>query len=222
MHVQKTPNRTYSPVFLQRFMTTSALKESFIPCLVVVFVLSLITGCQESDEQILRREFSLSSTVKLLSIKSYPEKPGFFGREGLDITASFQFDPAEFEKFLKNVQQDQTWKPMPPDREFLIKMTGIRAHLKGVEKLSEVTGKPVPPLGSIYNPTEDQLYERWVPNLPLDVKDGIYQCKTAGDDLLHSSRKVPCSEKAGDLNDFMFAVLDTEQRVLRIKVHTRY
>lgn len=203
-------------------MTTCSLKEWFIPCFVVVFVVVLITGCHESDEQILRREFGLPSTVKLMAIKSYPEKPGFFGREGLDITASFQFEPAEFEKFLKNVKRDQTWKPMPPDREFLIKMTGIRAHMKGLEKWAEVTGKPVPPLGSVYNPTEDQLYDGWVKRLPLDVKNGLYQCKTAGDNLLHSYSKVPCSEKSGDLNDFMFAVLDTKERVLRVKVHTRY
>ncbi len=203
-------------------MTTCALKGWFISCFAVVLSVSLITGCQESDEQVLRREFDLPSTVKLLAIKSSPEKPGFFGREGLDITAAFQFDPADFEKFLKNVQRDQTWKPMPPDREFLIRMTGIRAAMKGVEKWAEVTGKPVPPLGSVYNPTEDQLYERWVKRLPLDVKDGLYQCKTAGDNLLHSWKKVPCSEKSVDLNDFIFAVLDTEQKVLRIKLHTRY
>lgn len=80
----------------------------------------------------------------------------------------------------------------------------------------------MPPLGSVYNPTEDQLSERWVPRLPLDVNNGLYQCKTAGDNVLHSWRKSPCSEKCGDLNDFIFAVLDIDNKVLRVKVHTRY
>ena len=111
---------------------------------------------------------------------------------------------------------------MPPDREFIIKMTGIRGQAKSVQKLAEVTGKPVPPRGSERNPTEEQLYEQWAQRLPLEVKRGLYQCKTAGDNILHSWKKGPCSEKSGDLNDFIFAVLDVDDKVLRVKVHTRY
>jgi hypothetical protein len=185
-------------------------------------LLSLLIGCQESDEQVLRREFGLTSQVKLLSIKSYPEKPGFFGREGLDITASFEFEPVEFEKYLKSIQKEGMWQPMPPDREFIVKLTGIRWHAKSVQKRAEITGNPAPPLGSERNPTEDQLYERWLKILPLEAKNGFYQCKTAGDNLLYSRKKAPCSEKSGDLNDFMFAVLDADRKVLRVKVRTMY
>jgi hypothetical protein len=35
-------------------------------------------------------------------------------------------------------------------------------------------------------------------------------------------RKVSCSEKLGDLNDFMLAVLDLDNKTLRVKVHTAY
>jgi len=203
-------------------MSTLPLTERFASYFLVLALISLTCGCQESDEQVLRREFGLPSTAKHQYIKSYPEKAGFFGREGLDITAAFQFEPADFEKYLQNAQRDAAWKPMPPDREFVTKMTGIRGHPRSVQKWAEVTGKPVPPPGSERNPTVEQLYEQWVARLPLDVKNGLYQCKTAGDNRLHSWKKVSCSEKSGDLNDFIFAVLDVEKKVLRVKVHTKY
>lgn len=94
-------------------------------------------------------------------------------------------------------------------RELVIKMTGIRFYIEALHNSSKIFGDPLPPPGSAYNPTEEQLYERWVKRLPLDVKKGLYQCKTAGNDIMHSY-KTPCSSKPGDLNDFMFAVLDFE------------
>lgn len=88
-------------------------------------------------------------------------------------------------------------------------MTGIRFYIEALHNSSKIFGDPLPPPSSAYNPTEEQLYERWVKRLPLDVKKGLYQCKTAGNDIMHSY-KTPCSSKHGDLIDFMFAVLDFE------------
>lgn len=83
----------------------------------------------------------------------------------------------------------------------------------------EIREQPVPEPGSIYNPTEEQLLEKWMSKLPVDVKNGFYRCLTAGDNLMYADQ-VSCLEKQGDLNDFMLAILDIDNQTLRVKVHT--
>ena len=102
-----------------------------------------------------------------------------------------------------------------------MRMLGIRSSVEARARSYAAQGEPAPPAGSIYNPTEEQLYDRLTGNLPLDVQHGLYQCRTAGNDIMHSV-KVPCSAVKGDLNDYMLAVLDFHGRVLRIRVQAKY
>jgi len=58
-------------------------------------------------------------------------------------------------------------------------------------------------------------------NFPRDTGNGVWACRTAGDDLMRA-RKKDCMERPGDLNDVMIAVLDLDRRTLRIRVTTAY
>jgi hypothetical protein len=188
-----------------------------------VIVLLALAACSylKSDEQLLRDEFKIPRTVVLDSMSVSPQEAGWFGREGLTIDAAFRFSDAQFEAYRRRAELNDQWKPMPPSWEFLMRMLGIRSHVEAVAKSYALQGKPTPPRGSVYNRTEDQLYDELTSRLPLDVEQGLYQCRTAGDDIMHSL-KVPCSARNGDLNDYMFAVLDFDSRVLRIRVHANY
>jgi hypothetical protein len=189
---------------------------------IMAIVTIIVTSCGlPSDEQVLRSEFGIPKTVKLAEIDVSPKEYGWFGREGLNITARFQFSDDQFADYLKNAQKDASWKPMPPSKEFLTKMLGLRRYTETLRRSHEMTGKELPPKGSIYNPTEDQLYDKNIKQLPLNVTSGIYNCKTAGDDLMYS-KKSPCESKEGDLNDYMFAVLDLETKELLVRVRTSY
>lgn len=190
-------------------------------CLIAFTIIGVSACMLQSDEEVLRKEFGLTSGVKLAEMDVSPKQSGWFGREGLTIHARFIFSDNQFADYLKAAEQNPQWKPMPPSKSFLMKMLGIRRHMKGVKLSYEMSGKELPPEGSIYNPTEDQIYDRQVKRLPLNVSRGLYQCKTAGDNLMHN-KKVPCDSKEGDLNDFMFAVLDLENKELHIRVHTSY
>jgi len=89
----------------------------------------------------------------------------------------------------------------------------LAAYRVRLEK--DPTWRPLPP------PAELLLRLPKAPKLPLDARDGVWACRTAGDDLMHA-RKSDCLDRPGDLNDFMFAVLDTDRRTLRVAVHTAY
>lgn len=177
-----------------------------------------LSSCTLSDEQVLRQQFELPAKVKLLVIESYPKS---LVREGLKIDATFEFSSRDFETYLDKVEQDGHWKPLPLSRSSLLKITGVRRVIEHRRRRAELEGETLPEPGSIYNPTEEQLLESWMENLPLDVKNGFYRCLTAGDNIMYE-RKVSCSEKPGNLNDFMLAVLDLDNKTLRVKVHTAY
>ncbi len=174
-----------------------------------------------SDEEVLRRTFDIPSDVKLSEMDVSPKEAGWFGREGLTIDARFQFTDKQFTEYSRNVETDPLWKPLPPSKAFLMRMLGVRRSVEGLKRSYEMRGEELPKEGSVYNPTAEQLYERGVKRLPLDVTDGWYQCKTAGDNLMYS-RKRPCDAKEGDLNDYMLAVLDVEKKQLRIRAQTKY
>lgn len=173
---------------------------------------------QDSDERVLRKEFALPATAKLFMIDSQPKS---LVREGLKIDATFEFTSTDFTIYLEQLKQDSYWKPLPLSRSFIIKITGIGRLLEYQKQRYELQGQSLPEPGSVYNPTEEQLLEAWMKKLPLDVKNGLYRCLTAGDNIMYAS-KIPCSQKPGDLNDFMLAVLDLDNKILRIKVHTAY
>jgi hypothetical protein len=196
------------------------LKNVLLRILVLLPFLAA-TGCMLSDEQILREEFHIPSSAKLVEIVSSPEQPGWFGREGLEITATFQFSDADFSVYKKAEKIDRTWLPTPPTKDFIFKITGIRSYRAGLQRSNEVLSEHFPEGTAFSVPSEDELYRDWKERLPLDISQGYYQCKTAGNDILHAT-KVLCSDRQGDLNDFMLAVIDEEQLELKVFVYTSY
>lgn len=184
----------------------------------LILIAGNLNSCSSSDEQVLRQEFELPAKAQLVMIESYPKS---LVREGLKIDAIFEFSSSDFDAYREKVEQDSHWKPLPLSRSFLMKITGVRRKVESLKRSYELRGEPIPEPGSIYNPTEEQLLGQWKENLPLDVKNGFYRCLTAGDNIMYAS-KVSCSQKPGDLNDFMLAVLDLDNKTLRVKVHTAY
>jgi hypothetical protein len=174
-----------------------------------------------SDEQILRGEFEIPVTAKLVEITSSPQTPGWFGREGLKIVAVFQFAPSDFQDYIEFTEVEGTWFPLPPSREFISKITGVKTSLEALRRSEELLAEEAPGLSARVLPSEEELLENWIDQLTLDSEFGKYQCRTAGDNLLNAP-KVPCRDRAGALNDFMLAVLDEEALKLRVFVHTSY
>jgi len=192
-----------------------------ISILLILVSLFCVSACRRSDEQILRDEFDIPVATELLEITSSPPNPGWFGREGLRITAVFQFAQAEFQDYVKAAEEEGTWAPLPPSREFITRITGVKSHLEALCRSEEILAEELPGRSARVLPTEEELLENWMEQLPFDTESGMYECKTAGDNLLNAV-KVPCRDRAGDLNDFMLAVLDEEALTLRVFVHTRY
>ena len=190
--------------------------------LLPILLAAAALGCESpSDEEILRRTFAVPRAARLVSLDVSPKTPGWFGREGLTIDAVFGFGPDELAAYRVRLGNDPTWRPLPPEKEFLLRMIGAARQVEGIRRTYENSGRPLPTPGSVYFPTVEQVWERWSKRLPLDAASGVWACRTAGDDLMRA-RKSDCSERPGDLNDFMFAVLDTDRRTLRVAVHTTY
>ena len=89
----------------------------------------------------------------------------------------------------------------------------LAAYRVRLEK--DPTWRPLPP------PAE--LLERLLKGLklPQGARNGVWACRTAGDDLMHA-RKSDCLARTGALNDAMFALLDFDRRTLRVAVKTDY
>ncbi|MEO0185976.1 MAG: hypothetical protein ABIL20_09285, partial [candidate division WOR-3 bacterium] len=83
------------------------------------------------------------------------------------------------------------------------------------------SGKELPEEGSVYNPTIEQVYEDALKSLDLPDTKGFYQCRTAGDDIMHKPKEIKMTLEK-DLIDFMMAILDIEKRQLIIRVRTKY
>ena len=205
---------------LQRRPRLTAERLTAPACLLLLAGLTWL-GCMKSDESVLRDEFDIPVDAILASMRATPETPGWFGREGLEIEAEFAFQPASLQTYRERAQSLAAWQPMPIPDEALMKMTGIRSYLRALEDSNRVLGEAVPSIPARPIPESQQLLESWKERLPLDVASGLWSCRTAGDNIMYA-KKVPCSSKAGDLNDFMLAVLDIDTRTLKVHVHTSY
>jgi len=182
----------------------------------------LLAAClRQSDESILRREFEVPATATLIQLEAFPKESGWFGREGLKIDAVFQLSDRDFDDYLGTARASEQWRELPIPKDFLMHLGAIasarRARLRGYE----LTGEQPPPEGSVYNPTEEQLFARFVQTLPLQAGPGWDQCRSAGDDILYHPKVIHLTLDH-DLNDFMLAVLDVEKKQLAIKVSTSY
>ncbi len=188
----------------------------------ISFLCFLMASCiNESDEAILRREFLIPATAKTIYYNVYPEKPGFFGREGLKIDIAFHFDEQSFQKYFDDAKRGSNWLELPIPEDFLMKMLGIKSTKEEIIRSYKESGKALPEEGSIYNPTIRQLFENSLKKLELPETKGLFQCRTAGDDIMHKKKEIKLSLEK-DLIDFILAILDTEKKQLIIKVRTKY
>jgi hypothetical protein len=136
-------------------------RTPFLLCTTVI-VLLIIIGCPlqtKSDEQVLREEFRIPESAELLRLKAFPEKADHFGREGLKIDAVFKFNSDDFQTYRSQAEKSGNWKQLPVPKDFLIKMGGLKFKRQYFKDL-----------------TEEQLYEQYIAQLPLDVENGLYQC----------------------------------------------
>jgi hypothetical protein len=63
----------------------------------------------------------------------------------------------------------------------------------------------------------------WFKNklVPLETVTGYYYCRTAGNDVLNATETKPCDE-VDNLNDIIFAILDSEKKELSVIVISGY
>ena len=192
--------------------------------LILLSVLLVATSCFRlpSDEKVLRRAFLIPDEVRLVNLKTPPRDNNWFGREGLEITATFAFEPELFERYRREATDSGRWKPMPIEREMVLKMLGVDSYRKALERMNEEYRQRGETKWVRDVPSEDEVLALWKPpRLPLDVERELFRCLTAGNNLMYA-KKHECADKAGDQNDFMLAVLDEDRRELRVKVHTSY
>jgi hypothetical protein len=166
-----------------------------------------------------RRQFHFPRAVSFQSFDSYPKTPGFFGREGLRITATLEFSKEQFEEFMAHLNDDDVWEPV----SYLNYSPSI-----GNEYSTEAlhwNGLPLPDsLKELFN----QL--GFEPK-GLDVQQGKYYCSvilTVRGESLESNPAAyhwnhvgrSCSElsEAEYPTILSFAVLDDEKRLIHIHI----
>jgi hypothetical protein len=89
-----------------------------IICCVVLVMLPAIVGCYKTDyrlqdEKTVRKQLHIPSEIQLISLDSNPKTAGFFGREGLRISAVLQFDKDQFDRYLSTIEDSAIWQPVP-------------------------------------------------------------------------------------------------------------
>jgi hypothetical protein len=57
--------------------------------------------------------------------------------------------------------------------------------------------------------------------IPIETATGYYYCRTAGNDVLNATEKKPCDE-VENLNDIIFAILDTGKKELSVIITSGY
>ena len=92
------------------------LARLFLLALLCGAMLSL-TGCYDlvyrrHDMNTVRRQFHLPRSASFLSFRSSPETPGWFGREGLRITATVTFPGDSFDEYVARLDDPEVWKPV--------------------------------------------------------------------------------------------------------------
>lgn len=203
--------------------TLSLEPRTWLPIAATALLMLALAGCgfQESDEAKLRAEFSIPPAARVLSFHVSPEKPGWFGREGLTIDSVFQLDPQDYAAYVARAEASEQWQPLPIPESFLRRMGAIDSSKEGIVRSYSLQGKPLPAEGSLYNPTAEQLLANFLAALPPQPSRGLFQCRAAGTDIMNTPKKVQ-TQLDRDLNDFMLALLDHNKQQIAIKVSTRY
>lgn len=204
-------------------MTNFTFEETgsfFVLLLVVTLTLG---GCsrRQSDEAAVRKEYDIPSAAKVVNYEGYPDNSGWGPREALRITISFQVDSADFAKYLNEVSDQDHWQPLPIPERFLVRMAAVETRKRWIAENYELLNEPLPPEGSVHNPTEKQILKEFVASLPAQPEKGLFQIRTAGDNIMYSEKSL-YSTPNRDLNDFMLAMLDFENRRIIVRVSTNY
>ena len=91
----------------------------------IAVLYSCNSGFERTDENSLRAIFHIPNDAELLSIEGNPKQSGWFGREGLMISAIFQLNDQNYASFVASTQNLELWKPSPetptkpaPDKEY--------------------------------------------------------------------------------------------------------
>jgi hypothetical protein len=199
--------------------------RSIAMSLLIAAVLSctVLAGCttREANELTLRREFNIPRAATAVTYEATPSEPGWFGREGLKITMVFQLSGTDFNVLSRAAADSGKWQPLPISDSVLKHLAGIRTSRKARAISARESGRALPPEGSIYNPTEQQILERYKQSMPLQPRKGLYQIRTSGNDIMHAPKAVRPTLDA-DVNDFMLAMLDTDHHKIVIRVSTNY
>ncbi len=88
------------------------------PLALLLAVLPAACG-RPSDEEVLRRTFAVPRVARLISIASPPKGAGAPGSDGLTIDAVFSFGPDELAAYGVRLENDPTWRPLPPPAALL-------------------------------------------------------------------------------------------------------
>jgi hypothetical protein len=182
-----------------------------------------LLGCnlRKSDESKIRDEFDIPHSAQVLSYLAKPEKPGWFGREGLKITMVFQLNDNDFKTYFMAVSQSSDWSKLPIPGPLLKRMGAIKSRKRSRVESYKARGETEPPEGSIYNPTEQQMFEQFMASLPPQPQNGLFQVRTAGDDIMNAKTRI-YRRIDRDINDFMLAMLDYDRKQIVIRVSTGY
>lgn len=178
------------------------------PALLLAVGCATLAGCstRQSDELALRREFAVPWGASVVRYAASPEEPGWFGREGLKITMVFRLSPADAATFRSSALRSGRWRPLPIPVAELRHLAGIRTAMASRPDAAQHTGT---------------LLERFQASLPPLPRAGLYQIRTAGDNIMGAPKRI-ISPLRNDVNDFMLAVLDPAERTLTIRVSSNY
>jgi hypothetical protein len=182
------------------------------------------TCVSRSDKSILRAEFDVPSAARVLSYRAHPDGMaswGPFGREGLEIDLVFQFSDQDYAEYVARAKDLGTWRPLPIPRHFLLRMGAIPFSQEGAARSDTWNGAPLSGEDPIHTAYVEKTLACFVESLPPMPKEGMFQCRSAGTDIMHAPKTVH-THLDKYLDDFMLGVLDHEQKRLIIKVLTRY
>jgi hypothetical protein len=196
------------------------MRSLLLPVLLCTFVLA---GCaaQGTDEQRIRFHYGIPATARTVQSQVTPAEAGWFGREGLKITIVFKLSEGDVKVMANQIAVSGNWQPLPIPETTLEHLANIRSAREARIRLAQNTGEPLPPEGSVYNPTAGQLMQQFRQAMPAQPASGWYQISTAGNDILRAPKTVRNTLHT-DVNDFMLATLDPAQRTFIVRVSTNY
>lgn len=191
--------------------------------LIAGFLATSLLGCdpRRSDESLIRAEFDLPPAAEAIEYTSSPPPGGWFGREGLKITLIYQLSPADYAGYAQRARDSGQWRSLPIPESFLRRMAAIDSAKRQRQASADLTGKPPAPEGSVYNPSEQQMLAQFSASLPQAPARGLYQVRTAGDDVMHAPKRIVTTPDT-DLIDFMLIMLDDDRQRILVKVSTHY